>query len=156
MGIEIERKFLLANDDWRSLADKGALYRQGYLNLDPERIVRLRIIKDRGFLTIKGKTKGITRIEYEYEIPWQECVEMLEMLTLKSIIEKKRYIIEYKGFIWEIDEFSGENSGLIVAEVEIESEDQQIEKPGWIGPEVTDDPRYFNSNLINYPYKKWL
>ncbi len=154
MGVEIERKFLLANDDWRMLA-KGVCYRQGYLYENRESVVRIRTIKDKGYLTLKWKTTGITRAEYEYEIPQQDCIEMLKRVAQKSIIEKYRYIIEYKGFVWEIDEFSGENQGLIVAEVELDSENQKFTKPEWVGREVTDDPRYFNSNLINHPYKKW-
>ncbi len=157
MGIEIERKFLLANDEWRRQAT-GVSYRQGYLSRDKGRIVRLRTVKDKGYLTIKGEVKGLTRVEYEYEIPRQDCIEILaivEKLTEKPIIEKKRYIIEHRGFTWEIDEFSGENQGLIVAEIELDFEEQKFEKPDWVGKEVTDDPRYYNSNLINHPYTKW-
>lgn len=154
MGREIERKFLLAGDDWRSLG-KGIHYRQGYLNSSRERTVRVRTINEKGFLTIKGITVGATRIEYEYEIPKEECNAMLDELVEKPIIEKRRYKVDYKGLTWEIDEFFGENQGLIVAEVELESENQKFEKPQWIGKEVTGDPRYFNSNLIHHPYGKW-
>jgi adenylate cyclase len=157
MGIEIERKFLIENDNWRCLA-KGVHYRQGYLSKRKERIVRIRTVNGKGYLTIKGETQGAKRVEYEYEIPEQDCIEMLAMLekhTAKQVIEKKRYIIKYKGHIWEIDEFFGGNQGLIVAEIELEFEEQQFEKPDWVGKEVTYDPRYFNSNLINHPYKKW-
>jgi CYTH domain-containing protein len=154
MGKEIERKFLLKNDSWRSLA-KGTKYRQGYLNSAKERIVRVRTIDDKGFLTIKGITIGATRVEYEYEILEKEATAMLDELCEKPIIEKNRYKIDFAGFIWEVDEFFGDNQGLIVAEVELESEDQSFEKPEWIGDEVTGDPKYFNSNLILNPYTKW-
>ena len=154
MGTEIERKFLMKDDSWRSLA-KGTKYRQGYLNSTKERVVRVRTIDDKGFLTIKGITTGATRVEYEYEIPDAEATAMLDELCEKPLIEKNRYKIALGGFTWEVDEFFGENQGLIVAEVELESEDQQFEKPDWIGEEVTGDPKYFNSNLIQNPYLKW-
>jgi CYTH domain-containing protein len=154
MGTEIERKFLMKDDAWRSLA-KGTKYRQGYLNSTKERVVRVRTIDDKGFLTIKGITTGATRVEYEYEIPDAEATAMLDELCEKPLIEKNRYKIAFGGFTWEVDEFFGENQGLIVAEVELESEDQPFEKPDWIGEEVTGDPKYFNSNLIQNPYLKW-
>jgi len=154
MGKEIERKFILKSDAWRSLA-QGTKYRQGYLNSAKERIVRVRTIDDKGFLTIKGITIGATRMEYEYEIPEKDATAMLDELCEKPIIEKNRYKIDFAGFIWEVDEFFGDNQGLIVAEVELESEDQNFEKPEWIGDEVTGDPKYFNSNLILNPFIKW-
>ncbi len=154
MGFEIERKFLLKGEQWRRFG-KGVHYRQGYLSRAKERIVRVRSFNKKGFLTIKGVTIGATRVEYEYEIPIHECNAMLDNLVEKPIIEKIRYKVDYKGFTWEIDEFLGENQGLIVAEVELESEDQSVEIPEWIGREVTQDPRYFNSNLIDHPYTKW-
>ncbi|WP_316898798.1 CYTH domain-containing protein [Pseudodesulfovibrio indicus] len=154
MAKEIERKFLLVGDDWRELA-KGTHYRQGYLNSAKERTVRVRTIDDKGFLTIKGITTGATRVEYEYEIPHAECTEMLDDLAEKPIIEKARYKIEFGGFIWEVDEFFGVNKGLVVAEIELPSEDQAFEKPSWVGEEVTGDPRYFNSNLVANPYTTW-
>jgi len=154
MGKEIERKFLIKGDTWRSLAE-GTKYRQGYLNSAKERVVRVRTINDKGFLTIKGITTGATRMEFEYEIPVADADTMLDDLCERYLIEKKRYKIEHRGFIWEVDEFFGENQGLIVAEVELESEDQSYEKPEWIGEEVTGDPKYFNSNLALNPYLKW-
>ncbi|WP_147821029.1 CYTH domain-containing protein [Salidesulfovibrio onnuriiensis] len=154
MGKEIERKFLLVGEEWKALA-KGTHYRQGYLNSVKERTVRVRTIDDKGFLTIKGITTGATRVEYEYEIPHAECTEMLDDLAEKPIIEKARYKIKFEGFIWEVDEFFGVNAGLVVAEIELESEDQQFEKPSWVGEEVTGDPRYFNSNLVKTPYTTW-
>ena len=154
MGIEIERKFLLSADTWKELA-QGTYYRQGYLNSQKERTVRVRTIGDTGFLTIKGISVGATRMEYEYEIPVEDARVLLSELCEKPLIEKKRYKIEFAGFIWEVDEFFGENEGLIVAEIELESEDQQFEKPEWVGKEVSGDPRYFNSSLIKNPFSSW-
>jgi len=154
MGKEIERKYLIKKDDWRELA-KGTVYRQGYLSTVKERTVRVRTIDDNGYLTIKGITVGATRAEYEYEIPAEDANYMLDELCEKPIIEKKRYVLDHEDLTWEIDEFDGENRGLIVAEVELTAEDQKIALPDWIGEEVTGDPRYFNSNLIKHPYSKW-
>ena len=154
MGTEIEKKFLITDNAWRSLAS-GVTYRQGYLNITKERTVRVRTIEDKGFLTIKGIATGASRAEYEYEIPAADAEAMLDDLCEKPLIEKSRYKIDFGGFVWEVDEFFGENQGLIVAEVELESEDQQFEKPEWIGEEVTGDPRYFNANLIHNPFSKW-
>ncbi|WP_114194306.1 CYTH domain-containing protein [Edaphovirga cremea] len=154
MGKEIERKFLLSGDEWRGLAS-GTHYRQGYLNSTKERTVRIRTINDKAFLTVKGITVSATRAEYEYEIPLADCTEMLDGLAERPIIEKKRYKIPYAGLVWEVDEFFGVNEGLIVAEVELQSEDQVFEKPVWVGEEVSGDPRYFNSNLVTHPYTTW-
>lgn len=154
MAVEIERKFLIVEDSWRELAE-GTSYRQGYLSTVKERTVRVRTIDDKGYLTIKGITIGATRAEYEYEIPAAEANEMLDNLCEQPIIEKKRYKIPLDGFTWEIDEFGGVNEGLIVAEIELESEDQTFDKPDWVGEEVTGDPKYFNSNLIAKPFTAW-
>ncbi len=154
MGKEIEKKFLVKGDSWRENAT-AVLFRQGYLSTIKERTVRVRTIDSKGFLTIKGITVGATRAEYEYEISVSDANEMLDSLCEKPIIEKNRTKVEYKGLIWEVDEFFGENEGLIFAEVELDSEDQHINLPEWIGEEVTGDPRFFNSNLIKNPYKKW-
>ncbi len=153
MGKEIERKYLVKNDSWQSV--EGIMYRQGYLNSDKNRIVRIRTIGDKGFLTIKGITVGVTRLEYEYEIPVSEANDMLTNLCEKPLIEKKRYRIELENLVFEVDEFLGKNSGLIVAEVELENENQEFKKPEWLGEEVTGDPKYFNSNLVKYPFSKW-
>lgn len=152
MATEIERKFLVKEGIWRK--QEGTKYRQGYLNSAKERIVRVRTVKDKGYLTIKGITVGASRMEFEYQIPHQEA-EMLLGICEKPLIEKNRYVVKEGGFVWEIDEFLGENRGLIVAEVELESEDQLFPRPDWVGEEVTGDPRYFNSNLIKNPYTKW-
>lgn len=154
MAKEIERKFLVKGDAWRRLAE-GTLYRQGYLNSVKERTVRIRTVGDRAFLTVKGITVGSTRVEYEYEIPVADCNAMLDGLAEQPIIEKKRYRIPFGGLVWEIDEFFGENLGLIVAEVELKSEDEVFARPDWLGDEVGHDPRYFNSNLIAHPFTKW-
>ena len=154
MGIEIERKFLLTSTSWKELAP-GTSYRQGYLNSTKERTVRVRTIDDKGFLTIKGLSIGATRVEYEYEIPVADAEHLLDDLCEKPLIEKNRYKIAHGGFVWEVDEFFGENKGLIVAEIELESEDQSFDKPEWVGEEVTGDPRYFNSSLIKEPYSQW-
>jgi len=154
VGKEIERKFLVAGEAWRALA-QGTAYRQGYLSTVKERTVRVRTIDDKGFLTVKGINVGATRVEYEYEIPASDANEMLDDLCEQPIIEKHRYKIKDNGLIWEVDEFGGVNQGLIVAEVELDSEAQSFEKPSWIGEEIADDPRYFNSNLIAHPYTQW-
>lgn len=153
MGKEIERKFLVKNSDYQQLAN-GTLYKQGYLNSQKERVVRVRTIDDKGYLTIKGQTTGITRLEFEYDVPQKDALKMLSLCE-QPIIEKHRYKVNYKGFIWEIDEFHGVNEGLIVAEIELPKENTKFEKPTWIGAEVSGDPRYFNSNLISHPYKEW-
>lgn len=154
MAKEIEKKFLVKGKAWKALA-KGISYRQGYLNSIKERTVRVRTIADKGYLTVKGITTGATRSEYEYEIPAVDADAMLTDLCEKPLIEKNRYKIKAGDHVWEIDEFFGENQGLVVAEVELTSEDQAFQKPEWIGGEVTGDPRYFNSNLIKHPFTRW-
>ena len=154
MGIEIERKFLLTGDGWRALGEP-VLLRQGYLCSDPVRTVRVRIEGEAGVLTIKSKSVGATRGEWEYPIPLQEAQEMLDRLCERPLVEKYRRRIAYAGFTWEVDEFLGENAGLVVAEIELPSEDAVFDKPDWIGQEVTGDKRYYNSSLIRFPYSQW-
>lgn len=154
MAKEIERKFLVKGDTWRGQGG-GKRYRQGYLSTVKERTVRVRTVGDQGFITIKGITVGATRSEYEYEIPLADANEMLDRLCERPLIEKTRYRITRGSVVWEIDEFEGENRGLIVAEVELKDEKQSMSFPDWIGQEVTDDPRYFNANLVACPYSKW-
>jgi CYTH domain-containing protein len=154
MGVEIERKFLLKNEEWRSEVSSKTIIKQRYLNSDKERTVRIRVRNDKGFLTIKGENTNATRQEYEYEIPMQDA-ESLLLLCQKPIIEKVRYLVPRGGKTWEIDDFGGDNLGLILAEIELESEEEQIEIPSWIGTEVTHDTRYFNSSLISHPYSKF-
>ena len=153
MGKEIERKYLVKGEVWKDLGE-GVLYRQGYLNSQKERVVRARTMGPKAALTIKGITVGATRLEFEYDIPMDDCNQLLDLCE-QPIIEKTRYKIPYGGLIWEVDEFHGVNDGLVVAECELESEDQSIDKPDWIGDEVTGDPRYFNSNLIANPFTTW-
>ena len=154
MGVEIERKFLLAGDVWRALGEP-VLLRQGYLSSNPERTVRVRVEGDQGSMTVKGKSVGATRAEWEYPIPLLEANELLERLCEQPIIEKYRRRIAIGEHTWEVDEFLGANQGLVVAEIELDSEDQRFEKPDWIGEEVTDDRRYFNSSLIRHPFCNW-
>ncbi|WP_041780115.1 CYTH domain-containing protein [Allocoleopsis franciscana] len=154
MATEIERKFLVKGDQWRSLAT-GIGYCQGYLSTKKGCTVRVRLVGNQGYLTIKGLTQGCSRAEYEYSIPADDAQEMLDNLCEAPVIDKTRYKIEYAGLIWEVDEFAGENQGLIIAEVELIDENQSIELPEWIGKEVSDDPRYFNANLVQYPYRQW-
>lgn len=154
MAIEIERKFLLGNDSWR-VAAAGILFRQGYLCTEPERTVRVRLEGAHGKLTIKGKSQGISRSEYEYPISQTDAVELLDSLCQRPLIEKTRYRVEFAGELWEIDEFHGENTGLLVAEIELKSEEQEFVRPGWLGVEVSGDPRYYNANLLKNPFKNW-
>jgi adenylate cyclase len=154
MGIEIERKFLLNGEGWKGLG-QPTLMRQGYLVADPVRTVRVRIEGERAVITIKSKTTGATRGEWEYEIPVPDAAELLDRLCEQPLVEKVRHRIEHAGHTWEVDEFRGENAGLVVAEIELGSEDEAFGKPDWIGQEVTGDPRYYNSSLIRLPYSKW-
>lgn len=154
MGTEIERKFLVRDDGWRAGA-AGEVYRQGYLASDPERTVRVRVVGEHGYLTVKGKTEGLARAEYEYPIPASDANELLDRLCLKPLIEKTRYRVAHGGHVWEVDEFEGENRGLVVAEVELEDAGETIELPGWVGSEVSDDPRYYNANLVRHPFGRW-
>jgi adenylate cyclase len=153
MGIEIERKYLVKDDNWRSLG-VPVHYVQGYLVSDGIRTVRVRIAGDKGYLTIKGKSNGYSRAEFEYPVPAADAKEMLKLCTI-PVIEKYRTKVSYGGKIWEIDQFEGQNKGLIMAEIEIISEDEEFVMPPWIGEEVTGDLRYFNSNLAVYPFQNW-
>jgi adenylate cyclase len=154
MPTEIERKFLVKGDRWRELG-QGKAYSQGYITADENRSVRVRIAGDEGFLTIKGKTVGAARSEYEYAIPVEHAKEMLQNLCVPPLIQKTRYRVEWEGLLWEIDEFAGENQGLIIAEVELTDANQTVILADWIGEEVTHDPRYYNSNLAKYPFGQW-
>ncbi|MBF0175644.1 MAG: CYTH domain-containing protein [Magnetococcales bacterium] len=154
MGREIERKFLVRGDAWRSLG-VGVSYRQGFLSADRERVVRVRIAGGAATLTVKGPTRNFTRAEFDYAIPLEDARFMLDHLCVRPLIEKLRYRIAVGDLLWEVDEFAGENRGLILAEVELTAEDQIVVPPAWIGEEVSGDPRYFNSNLIVHPYCRW-
>lgn len=156
MGVEIERKFLLKNSNWKKLKQlkDPAVIRQGYLSTNPERTVRVRIKNQESFLTIKGISKGFSRQEFEYAIPLTDAESLLQMCE-GPLIEKTRYFIQQGEQLWEIDEFFGDNEGLILAEAELEAENHQLEIPDWIGEEVSHDKRYFNSNLAFYPFPDW-
>jgi adenylate cyclase len=154
MGEEIERKFLVDDMTWRASA-AGVRFRQGFLSTIPERTVRVRVAGPKAWITVKGKTVGARRAEFEYEVPAADAEEMLDTLCMRPLIEKVRYRLAFGLHTWEIDVFEDENAGLVIAEIELRSEDEVFEKPAWLGSEVTDDPRYFNSNLVANPYCNW-
>ena len=154
MSVEIERKFLVLGSGWKALG-QGVAIRQGYLSTNPDRVVRVRIEDKTATLTIKGRTQGMTRGEWEYAIPLAEADQLLNGLCERPLIEKTRTRIVYEGMVWEVDEFFGDNLGLVVAEIELESEEQAFSRPDWIAEEVTDDARYFNANLLRHPYTAW-
>ena len=153
MPVETERKFLVIGTDWKAGASSKE-FSQGYLQQDPERSVRVRIAGDQAFLTIKGMSQGISRLEFEYPIPVGDASQLLP-LCLPGIISKTRYFVEVDGLLWEIDEFHGDNEGLVIAEIELEDESVQIDLPNWIGREVSDDRRYYNVALAKSPYSEW-
>ena len=155
MAIEIERKFLVKDTSWRNESDAGQEFVQGYMVGGAKASVRVRIEGVKAFLNIKSATIGVTRMEYEYPIPVTDAREMLDRLCDKPLIEKNRYLVHRKGLVWEIDVFKGENAGLVVAEVELQSQIQIFESPTWLGEEVSHDPRYYNVNLIKHPFKNW-
>jgi len=156
MSLEIERKFLVKNQSFKEDAFKKSYIKQGFLNSNKDRTVRVRIIDDKGFLTIKGKSNkaGTIRFEWEKEIPVKEAQDLL-LLTEKTVIEKHRFYIKSEQHVFEVDVFLGENSGLIVAEVELNSENEKFTKPSWIDKEVTGEIKYYNSSLSNIPFKLW-
>ena len=155
MGQEIERKYLVDSTKWQQI-DKptGQLYRQGYLLTDPNKTIRVRQTADKGFLTIKGLSIGATRPEYEYEIPLEEAKELLDNFSISELL-KIRYRIFFDNRVWEVDEFLGDNLGLIVAEIELISENENFSIPEWIDKEVTGQEKYYNSNLTIEPYRNW-
>lgn len=154
--IEIERKYLVNSRDYRSLAFSKSHIVQGFLSTHPDRIVRIRIMNDNAFLTVKGRsnTAGTTRFEWEKKIPVHEAKLLLELCE-KEILEKTRFYIKMGGHIIEVDEFLGSNKGLVIAEIEIENEDENIEVPSWVGLEITGDIKYYNSQLSKCPFKEW-
>jgi len=154
MAVEIERKFLIRDESFK-LFSTGVLYRQGYLNRDKHRTVRVRVAGELAFITIKGLTNGMERLEFEYPIAVTDANEMLETMCLTPLIEKMRYNIMTDGHLWEVDEFIGDNEGLIIAEVELKSTDEEVIIPNWVGEEVTGDLKYYNSNLVINPFKNW-
>ncbi len=155
MAIEIEHKFLLANDEWRKHINRSVNYRQGYLSSVPTSSIRVRVSDKQAWLNIKSATIGTHRHEYEYQIPLADANEILNNLCKKPLIEKTRHFVLDDGNIWEIDEFDGVNQGLYVAEIELSELDQHFTKPCWLGAEVTNDLRYYNNNLAIHPYSEW-
>jgi adenylate cyclase len=155
MAVEIEHKFLLANNDWRERVTHSIRYRQGYLSSQPTSSIRVRTSDEHAWLNIKSATIGTQRHEYEYEIPLADANEILDTLCKKPLIEKIRYFVNDNEHLWEIDEFEGDNQGLIVAEIELSDVSENFVKPSWLGTEVTDDLRYYNNNLSVHPYKSW-
>ncbi len=154
MGLEIERKFQVVGDGWREKV-VPTHYRQGYLAVGPPVSVRVRVADSKAMLNIKQSTLDIARAEFEYEIPLADAEHMLEHRCDGHIVEKNRYIIDFDGSRWEVDEFLGENEGLFIAETELDSIDQTFSRPPWLGPEVSEDERYFNSYLSQKQYNQW-
>jgi adenylate cyclase len=155
MAIEIEHKFLLANDAWRKLVNRSVRYKQGYLTSNSKSSVRVRISDDQAWLNIKSATIGTQRHEYEYTIPIQDAEEIITNLCRKPLIEKIRHFVIFEKHLWEIDEFAGANQGLIVAEIELSDAHEVFATPAWIGTEVTHDLRYYNNKLSELPFLKW-
>lgn len=155
MGVEIERKFLLHSSDWRKEVTSKTPMKQGYLSRGAQSSVRVRIAGDQAKLSVKSTQDGISRLEYEYEIPMHDAEELLEHVAHRPLIDKIRYIVPWGTHRWEIDEFFGDNAGLLIAEIELESVDDEFEIPAWLGKEVSDDVRYYNSNLSEAPYGEW-
>ena len=154
MAVEIERKFLVNTIPTQQI-NRSKKVKQGYMVNDEHQVVRVRSMDSDHFLTIKSNTRGLSRLEFEYQIPKEDAMDMFKHLCGPSIIEKTRHYIETPNHIWEVDEFHGKNKGLIVAEIELKSEDEQFDIPDWVDDEVSDDPRYYNMNLITNPYENW-
>ncbi len=152
-NFEIEYKFLVTSNKWKK--NDGVFYKQGYLLINKTKTVRIRIGGEKAKLTIKGEKTGPSGKEFEYEIPYEDAEYILDNLCIKPLIEKKRYKVNYDGFTWDVDEFFGENEGLVLAEIELESIDQKFNKPDWVGENITDDPKYKNANLVKNPFKDW-
>jgi adenylate cyclase len=155
MATEIERKFVVVGDGWKRDADSGTTMRQGYLCADEKRSVRVRLADREAKLTIKGASEGNARSEYEYEIPERDAREMLDALGVGTPIAKTRYTLERDGRVWEIDVFEDDNAGLVLAEVELDDENETVTVPDWAGKEVTADPRYYNAYLTRHPFCSW-
>ncbi len=153
MAVEIERRFKVNGDSWRGLAE-GVRYRQGYLSVEKERTVRVRVVGEQAWLTLKGQISDISRHEFEYAIPVAEAQTIMDAMC-PMLVDKLRYRIAFGGFIWEVDEFFGENAGLVLAEIELPSEETAFDKPEWIGEEVTFDGRFTNAYLSKHPYTRW-
>lgn len=154
MGIEIERKFLVIGEAWKQQTSDGEFISQGYLSRDPARTVRVRVKGQQAWLTIKGQSVGASRAEFEYAIPQADAQQLLTLCEGPRV-EKIRHLVRYAGMVWEVDEFLGDNAGLVVAEIELSAADQTFEPPPWLGQEVTEETRYFNSQLVARPFKSW-
>lgn len=154
MAKEIERKFLVSSADWKCDA-AGQRLRQGYLSLDKARTVRVRLAGKQAWINIKGCTTGITRSEFEYPVPPADARRMLDDLCIQPVIDKTRYLIPCGRHRWEVDEFHGRNAGLVIAEIELAREDEDFERPPWLGEEVSGDPRYYNASLVTRPFLEW-
>ncbi len=155
MGVEIERKFLVKNDAWRTVVEAEFPITQGYLASDARITVRVRVKGDSAYLTIKGPTSGFGRSEYEYPIPLEDAQSMLRELAVSALVEKTRYRVRCGAHVWDLDVFAGENAGLVMAEIELEGEDEAFEQPDWAGQEVTGDTRYYNASLARHPFTRW-
>lgn len=155
MGVEIERKFLVKDDSWRSAVESRTRLIQGYLADGDKATVRVRVTGEAAYLTIKGPTAGVTRSEYEYPLPVADAQAMLRELAVYPAIDKTRYRVRAGAHLWELDVFAGENAGLVLAELELGSEQEAFEQPAWAGEEVSGDPRYYNVNLARNPYRRW-
>jgi adenylate cyclase len=152
---EIERKFLVEDETWRVQARSSVRIRQGYIIGSAKASVRVRVSGNRAWLTIKSATEGVSRAEFDYEIPHSDAELLMDTLCARPLIEKTRHFVDHCGRCWEIDVFEGDNLGLVVAEVELASEDERFELPPWVGKEVSDDPRYYNASLVSLPYSRW-
>ncbi len=155
MGVEIERKFLVEGDSWRQLSEQSEHYEQGYLADTGSCSVRVRLEGERARLNIKSAGLDIQRMEFEYPIPVEDAHEILEQLCGTCFVKKTRHFIKYDDLLWEVDEFLEDNAGLVVAEIELETRDQEFQRPDWLGAEVSGDPRYMNNNLAKSPFKDW-
>jgi adenylate cyclase len=155
MADEIERKFLVEGDGWRSGVVRTRVIKQGYLANTTACSIRVRVADQEGYISVKSAGLDIARKEYEYDIPLRDAVEMLELFCSGNRIEKKRFHVEHGGREWEVDVFEGENAGLVLAEIELDAVDEEVALPDWIGVEVSEDPRYLNSNLSTQPYGQW-
>lgn len=155
MAIEIERKFLVRDNGWRARVESDSRIVQGYLSSDPRLTLRARVRDEQAFLTLKGPSRGLARSEFEYPIPPEDAEAMLAEFALTTLIEKRRYLVREQGWLWEVDEFAGDNRGLVLAEIELPDAAQAFPRPAWLGEEVSDDPRYFNSSLARQPFSRW-
>ncbi|AXE29969.1 adenylate cyclase [Chromobacterium phragmitis] len=153
MGLEIERRFVVSGDGWRGLAP-AVQYRQGYLSVEKERTVRVRVVGEQAWLTLKSNISNVSRHEFEYAIPLADAQTIMGAMC-PMVVDKLRHRIAHGGFVWEVDEFFGDNAGLVLAEIELPSEDTPFAKPDWVGEEVTEDGRYTNAYLSKRPYRSW-